>query len=320
LLTINHLVLYTALLLSAVAEFYSIIGLTTIFASAFWPIVILGGSLGLAKVVSVSWLYRNWETAPKTIKYYLIAAITILMFITSMGTFGYLSKAHLDQAIPTGDVQTRVNLYDEKIRIQKDNIDVARRAIKQMDDQVEQLLSRTTEGQGAERAMQARRSQAKEREKLLSDITAAQREITKLNEERAPIAAELRKVVAEVGPIKYIAELIYGDSADSVIDQAVRAVIILIVIVFDPLAVVLLIAATSNLKPSAEQPEKKTKKVKEEVEEETEGVFRLRTPHLLSKHVPLWMKRTHELNKKRKSGKIEIDKKSIKVIQDGGEF
>ena len=300
-ININHLALATALLLSAVAEFYSIIGLTTIFSSAFWPIVILGGSLGLAKVVSVSWLYRNWDDVSKTLKYYLVLAVVVLMFITSMGTFGYLSKAHLDQAVPTGDALSKVSIVEEKIKIQKDNIDAARKAIKQMDEQVDQLLSRTSEGQGAERAVLVRRTQAKEREKLLLDIANAQKEITKLNEEKAPLASELRKITAEVGPIKYIAELIYGEADDSVIDKAVRWVIILIVAVFDPLAIALLIAANSQLKTPL-PPQNKI-----EIEDDLKNKDNV---------IPRWLKRTHKLNEKRKAGKIEIDKKKIKVMPE----
>lgn len=305
-ININHVALATALLLSAVAEYYSIIGLTTIFSSAFWPIVILGGSLGLAKVVSVSWLYRNWAEVNKTIKYYLVSAIVVLMFITSMGTFGYLSKAHLDQAVPTGDALSKVSIVEEKIKIQKDNIDAARKAIRQMDEQVDQLLSRTSEGQGAERAVLVRRTQAKEREKLLLDIANAQKEITKLNEEKAPLASELRKITAEVGPIKYIAELIYGEADDSVIDKAVRWVIILIVAVFDPLAIALLIAANSQLSgtKSITFADKLLNDVRNNVQEEKENI------------TPRWMKRTHKLNEKRKAGKIEIDKKKIKVMPE----
>jgi hypothetical protein len=300
-ININHVALATALLLSAVAEFYSIIGLTTIFSSAFWPIVILGGSLGLAKVVSVSWLYRNWDVVSKTLKYYLVSAVVVLMFITSMGTFGYLSKAHLDQAVPTGDALSKVSIVEDKIKIQKDNIDAARKAIKQMDEQVDQLLSRTSEGQGAERAVLVRRAQAKEREKLLLDIANAQKEITKLNEEKAPLASELRKITAEVGPIKYIAELIYGEADDSVIDKAVRWVIILIVAVFDPLAIALLIAANSQLKTPL-PPQNKI-----EVEDDLKNKDNV---------IPRWLKRTHKLNEKRKAGKIEIDKKKIKVMPE----
>jgi hypothetical protein len=166
------------------------------------------------------------------------------MLITSMGIFGFLSKAHLDQNIVSGDSQARLSLLDEKIRTQRDNIDVARKALQQMDAQVDARLSRGDSEQGAERAVQIRRQQASERTKLQREIGDAQKEIAKLNEERAPIAAENRKIEAEVGPIKYIAKLIYGDNPDTnILEKAVTWVIILIIFVFDPLAVLMLLAS-----------------------------------------------------------------------------
>jgi hypothetical protein len=166
------------------------------------------------------------------------------MFITSMGIFGYLSKAHMDQSLVSGDVQSKIAIYDEKIKTEKENIDAARRALKQMDEAVDQTMSRSDSERGAERAIQIRRQQQAERARLQKDIATSQSNIGRLSEERAPIAAEVRKVEAEVGPIKYIAALIYGDNPDNnLLEAAVRWVIILIVIVFDPLAVILLLAS-----------------------------------------------------------------------------
>jgi hypothetical protein len=171
------------------------------------------------------------------------------MVITSMGIFGFLSKAHLDQAVPTGDVAAKVQLIDEKIKTEKDNIEAARRALRQMDDSVDQTMSRSNDEKGADKAAQLRRGQARERGVLQNDIATAQKKIAALNEERAPIASELRKVEAEVGPIKYIAALIYDDNTDAdMLEKAVRWVIILLVIVFDPLAIMMLLAATESLK------------------------------------------------------------------------
>jgi hypothetical protein len=162
-----------------------------------------------------------------------------------MGIFCYLSKAHLDQAVPTGDVVAEVALLDEKIKTQRDNIEFARRALAQMDATVDQTISRSTTEQGADKASALRRSQARERAVLQKDIGTAQKEISKLNEQRAPVAAELRKVEAEVGPIKYLAALIYGDNTDeNQLERAVRWFIILLIFVFDPLAVLMLIAAS----------------------------------------------------------------------------
>jgi cell division septum initiation protein DivIVA len=161
-----------------------------------------------------------------------------------MGIFGFLSKAHLDQAVPAGDISSQVQIFDDKIKTERDNIEAARKALKQMDAQVDEKLSRTTDDRGAERAVQIRRAQSKERTNLQNEISSAQKKISALQEQRAPIASQARKVEAEVGPIKYIAALIYGDNPDAnLLEKAVRWVIILIVLVFDPLALVLILAA-----------------------------------------------------------------------------
>jgi hypothetical protein len=252
---LSYFTLLVALSLSAVAAWYSIIGLTAIFAAAVVPIIIMGGILEVAKVTITIWLHEHWHRARLLMKLYLVPAVVLLMIITSMGIFGFLSKAHLDQAVPTGDVQAQVALLDEKINTQRDNIETARTALKQMDSQVNELLARSADDRGAERAVQIRRQQARERAALQRDIAAAQAEIAALNQQRAPVAAELRKVEAEVGPIKYIAALIYGDDPDAnLLEKAVRWVIILLVVVFDPLAIMMVLAATESLKWRRENP------------------------------------------------------------------
>jgi len=243
----GYLTLFTALILSVSAAVYSILGLTAIFAAAFWPIVILGGSLEFGKIVTTLWLHKYWKQAQLQYKIYLCSAVAILMLLTSMGVFGFLSKAHLDQAVPAGDISAQVQIFDDKIKTQQDNIKTARAALTQMDSQVDQLLGRSSDERGAERAVQIRRNQARERTALQADISRAQAEITKLQEQRAPIASQARVLEAEVGPIKYIAALVYGDNPEAnVLEKAVRWVIILIVIVFDPLAITLLLAATKT--------------------------------------------------------------------------
>lgn len=239
-----YLTFFTGIAISLVAIYYSVMGLTAIFAAAVVPIVIMGTILEIAKLVTTVWLKQNWSRAPLSLKGYLSVAVVVLMLITSMGIFGFLSKAHLDQGVPTGDVAAKVALLDEKIKTERDNIDAARKALAQMDVSFEQTMSRSNSEQGADKAVAIRKSQAKERASLQKDIAAAQTNITKLNEERAPIASELRKVEAEVGPIKYIAALIYGDNPDqNILEKAVTWVIITIIFVFDPLAVLLLLAS-----------------------------------------------------------------------------
>jgi hypothetical protein len=252
---LTYLMFFVALCLSAVAAFYSIVGLTAVFAAAVLPIVLMGSILEVAKLTVTVWLHEYWNRARWLMKAYLCVAVVVLMIITSMGIFGFLSKAHSDQGMVSGDVQAKIAIYDEKIKTERENIDANRKALKQMDEAVDQVMGRSADEKGADKAVAIRRAQQKERARLLADIAEAQKKITVLNEERAPIAAEVRKVEAEVGPIKYIAALIYGDNPDAnLLERAVRWVIILLVTVFDPLAVMMLLAATESRKWIREKP------------------------------------------------------------------
>jgi hypothetical protein len=244
----GYLMLVIAITISAIAAWYSVAGLAAIFAAAVVPVIIMGGALEAGKIVATVWLHNNWQRVSWAYKTYLVPAIVFLMLLTSMGIFGFLSKGHADQSIVSGDSMSKVAIYDEKIKSERDNIDQAKRALEQMNSQVDQMMSRTDTDRGAERAVAIRKQQARERANLQAEITKSQKAIQKLQEERAPLAAEFRKVEAEVGPIKYIAALIYGDNPDqNLLEAAVRWVIILIVVVFDPLALCLILAANKQL-------------------------------------------------------------------------
>lgn len=258
---VAYLALLSGLSISAVAIYYSVAGLTAIFAAAVVPIIIMGISLEVSKLIATVWLKQNWHVAPRFLKGYLILSIVILMLITSLGCFGFLSKSHLDQAVPSGEVSAKLLLLDEKIKTQKENIEFSRQALAQLDSQVDQRLTRGTSEQGAERAVQIRRQQAAERTKLQKEIGEAQRRIELLNEERAPIASQMRKVEAEVGPIKYIASFFYGTSDPVVLEKAVTWVIILLIIVFDPLAVILLLASQVSFQRFREYELENSKKI-----------------------------------------------------------
>jgi hypothetical protein len=233
------LTLFTGLAISAVAIYYSVIGLAAIFSAAVIAIMIMGAILEVAKLVAAWWLKANWDRAPFLLKSYMLVAVVVLMLITSMGIFGFLSKAHTDQAIVTGDVQAQVYLIDEQIKVERENIANAQSLIKQLDDAVVginasgvdrefKLRDGTTRTQSAaERALQVRRSQAKDRANLTSQIEESQTKILALQEKKAPIAANMREVEAKVGPIKYIAQLIYGEDPDeNLLEKAVTWVII----------------------------------------------------------------------------------------------
>ncbi len=255
--------LAVALTISAVAAYYSIAGLCAIFAAAVVPVIIMGAALEAGKIVATVWLHKFWHRANIQFKLYLIPAIVVLMIITSMGIFGFLSKAHMDQTVTVGDSASKVSILDEKIATEKSNIDSAKKALQQMDAQVDQLLGRTNDDKGANRAVQVRKQQAQERKNLQREITEAQKHIAELQNERAPLAAQTRKIEAEVGPIKYIAALIYGDNPDAnLLERAVRWVIILLVLVFDPLALVLILAAEQTIEWARE--DRKLKKAQDD--------------------------------------------------------
>lgn len=271
------LLFITAFVLSGIAAYYSVIGLIAIFASAAIPVAIMGGSLEIAKLVVASWLYRFWKNIPFLMKSYFTAALIILMIVTSMGIFGFLSKAHIEQGVSTGDMSGQLSVIDEKIKIERDNIENARALIAQLDGVVNAMTTgqdrtaRRKDGSeyiisSAERALSTRRAQSKDRANLTKQIEESQKRIIELQKEKAPISNDLRKIEAEVGPIKYVAAMIYGDNPDqNTLEKSVRWLIIILICVFDPLAVLMLIAANLT---QIKQHEWKVKKLSEEVAEQ----------------------------------------------------
>jgi len=217
----------------------------------------MGSALEVGKLVCASWLKANWEKIPRFMKIYMSVAVVVLMLITSMGIFGFLSKAHNDQNLVSGDVQSKIAVYDEKIKTAKENIEADRKQLKQMDEAVDQIMGRSSDEKGADKANAVRKSQQRDRAALAKDIETNQKLVSSLNDEAAPIRAEVRKVDAEVGPIKYIAAFLYGTEPDaSMLERAVTWIIILIVIVFDPLAVIMLLGAQMTFGWAKEEKEK----------------------------------------------------------------
>tara|TARA_R110002074_G_scaffold130198_2_gene271642 strand:+ start:4553 stop:6511 length:1959 start_codon:yes stop_codon:yes gene_type:complete len=377
-MALGILVLITALSISAVAIYYSIAGLVAIFAAAALPIMVMGGVLEVGKLVTAVWLHKYWKQATWWLKYYLATAVVVLMFITSMGIFGFLSKAHIEQTSAgeesVAQVQqiesevTRLNAVikraDDKVKaletsgtgsdanvqsqIDKEQVridDAYTRIQPAIDEQnaiianvtslfqteldkidkelqilqgyvdnneikkAQQMIGASADGvfgkktaekigdwksaKQAERAewlnkiqqsansptvkaarteIQRLRSNADkqiaESNKLidrlrsqlgntdqadeidaavdiqLAKIKTAETELDTLVEEKYKLEGQYRMLEAEVGPIKYIAEFVYGETADNtMLEEAVRWVILIIIFVFDPLAVLLLIAS-----------------------------------------------------------------------------
>ena len=241
---INYIALLVALSLSVVSGYYSIVGLATIFSSAFYAVVFMGCVLEAGKLVTASWLYNNWSIAPRILKYYLTFAVIILMFITSMGIFGFLSKAHIDQTVTlnTG-TSDQIKIIVSKINNEKDSIADLDKQIKQIDDAINKLTER---GQ-ASSSLSAADRQRKNRNDLLKKKEENVKNLSALTADKIKYESEFRRAEAEVGPIKYIADLIYGEADTGQLEKAVRLVIIILVFVFDPLAVILLIAANVGI-------------------------------------------------------------------------
>ena len=272
------ILLGTALAISGIAGYFSIMGLTYIFSASPTPILIMGAALEVGKLVTASYVYRQWNKINTLMKTYFITSVVVLSLLTSMGIFGFLSKAHSDQNLVSGDVLAKISIYDEKIKSSKDNIDANRKALKQMDEAVDQVMARSSDEKGAERAVAIRRAQQKERARLQSEIQTEQKIVAAISEDRAPIAAELRKVEAEVGPIKYIAAFVYGATDISILERAVSWMILLIIGVFDPLAILLVIGANSMLQNEKKRP--KIRNLKNSIEIDKSAVFSFKNKDL----------------------------------------
>ena len=232
----------SAIALSAVAAYYSVIGLAQIFPGSYWPIIIMGSVLEISKLVTVSWLYNNWNDTVKVMRYYFLVAIILLMLITSMGIFGYLSKAHLDTNVNINANSVQLKTLETQERIAKERLNY--------------LLQRAGDPATATK-------------KIDTQIQEVQAELKKLSSEKLPLLSEENILMAEVGPIQYIAELFYTKDDAGFIDKAVRLVILIIIVVFDPLAILLLIASNQtlvrmrNLKLETKEPKPKAKSKKE---------------------------------------------------------
>ena len=260
------IVFLSAISISVIAAGYSIVGLSTLFAGAVVPIIAMGSALEVGKLVAASWLYNNWRNkfVPYTIKMYLTFAVVVLIFITSMGIFGFLSKAHLDQVQPTSSNNIKIELIDKQIDQQQLIIDRSNKTLTLLDSALEKYVDM----EYVTRGLKEREKQKPERDALTLAINNASDEIARLTNEKATLQLEQDKIEAEVGPIKYIAELIYGEQAKDHFDKAVRWVIIVLIFVFDPLAVLLLIAANISLRSRKVEKEEEENKVQKNYQKE----------------------------------------------------
>lgn len=239
------IVFLTAIALSSIAAYFSIVGMLAIFPTAYIPILVMGISLEIAKLVSTLWLKTNWKVASKLVKSYLFFAIFVLMIITAIGEYGFLTKSHLDQTSGTIDNSAKVERLDQQIARDKTIIIDDEKVIAQLDATINSYIGKDR----TDKSLAVRKNQTPQRKQLRDNIDASQKRIDGFSDEKLKLQSEVRKQQLDVGPIRYIAELFYGvtDDASKNIEAAVRIFTLLIVLTLDPLAIVLLIAANHTI-------------------------------------------------------------------------
>lgn len=235
------LTLFTALAMAGTAATFAIMGIMAIFAGLPYHALVMGIVIELGKIVGVSWLYRNWAS-PTKIKFAMLPLVLVAMLLTSMGIFGLLSKAHLEQTASVSNNTSVIERLDEQIGRAELDIDRAESALSQLDASIDEYIDRGF----VTRGLEAREAQQEERDGLQQIITESQDQMNQLEDQRLELRQQLQVVELEVGPIKYIAELVYGAGEDR-LEEAVRWVIIAFIFVFDPMAILLLMAANFTL-------------------------------------------------------------------------
>ena len=242
------LTLFTSLTLATCAAYFSIIGLMTIFSGAAISIAVMASVLEFGKIVSAAWLHYEWDRINNLVRTYFTTAVLVLMLITSMGIFGFLSKAHIDSALVSDSYSLEASIIDTRIEAEQSKLKAAQDRIKGLDYVLE--TSRP------EDRNYVNGRQEEERNNLAITIDKAVENIVKYNEQKLPIQRKQLEQESELGPVKYIADMIYGSEAEEFYDNAVRWVILTIIFVFDPLAIMLLIVSTAAFKRERETPAK----------------------------------------------------------------
>ena len=245
------ILLLSALAISSVAAYFSIVGLTLIFSAAPQAIMVMGIALELGKLVTASFVYRWWHKLNSIMKYYFVASVVILSIITSLGIFGYLSKSYISDSASIYKTEIQIKTKEDQLAIERQRL--------------ENLLSQQNQRDYAVR-------------RLERELAAVQDKIFTLTSEIGELKANKSELGTEIGPIRYIAELIYSDSGMDTIDKAVRIIIISIMFVFDPLAILLIVAVNMQLKSirsSKPKPKNIDKKMKHLVELNEEDIFNI---------------------------------------------
>ena len=291
------LLLISGLAVSIIGAYYSILGLAALFAGAYWAVVTMGITLEVAKLVTVSWLYRNWklDLLPQSIRMYLLSAVLMLMFITSIGIFGFLSKAHLDTSAPNTGNRLLVKNIERQIDSEKKAIVGAQKIIDQLDKALDKVIEKD-----ADKGLIERQKQQNDRNRANNIITNSSNKITQLSNQKLNYDKNQLAIDKEIGPFKYVAEILFGDADDGNLDRAVRFVIICLLFVFDPLAVLMLVAVNVSIKEY-----QRNKKLVNLNKEET-----------LEQQIERLKKRNESLKDKERDYKAFVQKLGAKELSD----
>ena len=233
---INKIAFGTSLLVAGVAAYFSVIGLATIFAGSFWPVVVMAGVLEIGKLVTAGFLHLRWSDINRLMRYYLMTSVVVLMLITSLGIFGFLAKANIEQTLQGDRYSLELSIIDKRL-------DAKEKELSRYEERLEGLDYIIDTARPQDRNYIDRR-QRDERLEIAVDIDRVVSEIVVLNEDKLPLQREQLVQEGEIGPIKYVAEMLYGeDVAKDKLDNAARILIFFIIFAFDPLAVLLLVAS-----------------------------------------------------------------------------
>lgn len=242
---LNTLALFVAIVLSIAAGTISVIGLAAIFSGAFYQVIAVASILEIAKVVTATWLHTNWHQIRVQLKCYLVIAVAVLMLITSLGVYGFFARAHIDQqiSIQTGE-SSQIPLVSMKIEQEKHNLSDIERQISQIDNAVAAMTEKGKATRDAKAALTEAQRQRQTRQQLVNQRQQIADKIAALQLEKSKLENSVRRHEAEVGPLKYLANTIYGNATADQLEHAVRLLILTLVFVFDPLAIALIIAAS----------------------------------------------------------------------------
>lgn len=259
------LVFGAAIAISSVAAYFSLVGLGALFAATFWGVVVMAGSLEAGKIIVTKWVHSNWRNpaAPWYFRTLLCFFIAVLMTITSLGIYGYLSKGHLEQQAPVEGAAIQISQLENQIQ-QKESEN------RRLESRIEQI-SRTTDrllDQSGRAGLRGAAQQRRESQELQEQVNKNYNDINEINTQLVDLKISTAENEAKLGPLKYVAELFGWEP-----DKAVRIIIVLIMLAFDPLALSLFIAGSISLRDHMEKKKSEKSSIVEPFKETKEVVL-----------------------------------------------